>query len=147
MSTSWLETVRCFRPNILIEGSPRAIESELAAVCSVFAGPTWTCWLPGPLDLPDANAELFVLRNVGTLAGEQQASLARWMERHLPIVLVSVNAGSLYSLVTSGVFSAQLYYRLNTVLIAAEGDEDRVDLPLGSALASATERSRDATDV
>ena len=105
-----------YHPNILIVGSERVAESTLQGLSPLFAGPTHTCILPGPLDLPRAGCAALILRNVDALNTEQQAELWRWLESGLQVPVVSVSSSSVFPLVTSGSFSARLYYRLNIIL-------------------------------
>ena len=103
-------------PNILIVGSEFAAESALQGLRPLFAGPTHTCVLPGPLRFPRAGCAALILRNVGALNTEQQAELWKWLESGPRVPVVSVSSSSVFPLVTSGSFSARLYYRLNVIL-------------------------------
>ena len=103
-----------FRPNILIIGSERAAESILDGICPLLDGPIERCELPGPLRLPETGA--LILRNVGALLSEQQSELLQWLDRAPGVPVLSVNASPLFAQVQNGMFSQQLYYRLNTVL-------------------------------
>lgn len=107
-----------FRPNILIIGSERAAESILDGICPLLDGPIERCDLPGPLRLPETGA--LILRNVGALVSEQQNELMQWLDREPGVPVLSVNASPLFAQVENGMFSQQLYYRLNTVLEHAE---------------------------
>ena len=109
-----------YLPNILIEGDERAIEAELQRLIPLLTGPVHVCRLPGPLHLPDDGGAL-ILRNVGLLDAEQQSELFRWLESPDPGRVVSMNSSSLFDLVLAGVFSEQLYYRLNTMLEVTDG--------------------------
>ena len=58
---------RCV-PNILIVGSEGAAETALHELSFMFAGPTDTRVLPGPLlPLPRADCSALILRNVESL--------------------------------------------------------------------------------
>jgi hypothetical protein len=104
------------QPNILIVGSEPVAELALQGLSPLFTGPTHTCVLPGPLDLPRAGCSALILRNVDALNTEQQAELWRWLESGVQVPVVSVSSSSVFPLVTSGNFSARLYYRLNIIL-------------------------------
>jgi hypothetical protein len=105
-----------YRPNILIIGSGHAAEEILDGIQQTLEGPIETRVLPRPLDLPDGDCRVLVLRNVGDLDEAQQAELMTWIEGNPNVAVVSMNRTSLYALVTKGKFSERLYYRLNTVL-------------------------------
>ena len=107
---------RCV-PNILIVGSEGAAETALQELSFMFAGPTDTRVLPGPLlPLPRANCAALILRNVESLTPEQQMQLSRWLDSRPGVPVVSVTSSSVFPLVGDGTFSAPLYYRLNMIV-------------------------------
>ena len=125
---AWLDELPApYRFNILIVGSERAAEAELERVRPLLPDPVHTCQLPGPLQLPDKCGAALILLNVGALNVEQQAELIQWLDRSERGPVVSLHPSSLFDCVRAGQFSADLYYRLNTVLQTAGGAADTVD--------------------
>ena len=59
-----------------------------------------------------------ILEDVCTLAADEQTRLLQWLERAGPqTTIVSTAPHSLYPLVSAGLFDANLYYRLNVMLL------------------------------
>ena len=102
--------------NFLLVGPERATEAALQQLSLLFGGPTETCVLPGPLQLPPAGCAALILRNVGALDGDQQEELSHWLEHGPRVSVVSMNPSSVFDLVANGEFDDRLYYRLNMVL-------------------------------
>jgi transcriptional regulator of acetoin/glycerol metabolism len=106
-----------FGGNVLLVGAQAAAKAvELAA--GLFQAPYETRQLPGPLSLPSAQRGTLVLQNVGLLDPDQQSSLLLWLDANPEVRVVSVHPSPVFELVTQGVFSDRLYYRLNTVLMS-----------------------------
>ena len=104
-------------PNILIVGSDGAAETALQELSFVFAGPTDTRVLPGPLlPLPRANCAALILRNLESLTPAQQMELSQWLDSRPGVPVVSVNSSSVFPLVGDGTFNEELYYRLNMIV-------------------------------
>ena len=63
--------------------------------------------------------ETLLIRNVDRLSASQQHQLSCKLERaaEAPIRVLATTAVPLFELVTAGLFSEALYYRLNTVLV------------------------------
>ena len=107
---------RCL-PNILIVASEGAAETALQELSFVFAGPTDTRVLPGPLlPWPRADCAALILRNVESLTREQQMELSQWLDSRPGVPVVSVNSLPVFPLVGNGTFSQPLYYRLNMIV-------------------------------
>ena len=107
---------RCV-PNVLIVASERAAETALQELSFMFAGPTDTRVLPGPLlPLPRADCAALILRNVESLTPEQQMELSQWLDSRPGVPVVSVTSSSVFPLVGDGTFSGRLYYRLNMIV-------------------------------
>jgi hypothetical protein len=118
--TTWLrpeewQLLVTARPNVLMEG---ADETTQAIVCEAMA------WLPKPhatwIGSPprgDRPATL-VVRSVSAFDQDQQHSLFDWLEAPGDrIQVISTTSEPLYPLVARGVFLANLYYRLNVLLL------------------------------
>jgi hypothetical protein len=109
-----LQSVRRWRPNILLIGPPTASGDLLPVLLS-------RCRLPvhemcgGQLNgMPDDGT--LVLRDLADLNPGAQRELFRWLETHGGRVqVVSVAPTPLFPLVAEGEFSEALFYRLNVV--------------------------------
>ena len=107
---------RCL-PNILIVGSEGAAETALQELSFMFAGPTDTRVLPGPLlPLPRADCAALILRNVESLTRVQQMELSQWLDSRPGVPVVSVASSCVFPRVGDGTFSEPLYYRLNMIV-------------------------------
>ena len=104
------------RPNMLVTGPAAAVDAFIHAVTPNLRVPVQSLAAGTlPPRLP-ADGTL-ILRDVDTLAGDQQERLVRWLDEpqngHTQVI--SITATSLYLLVSAGMFSDRLYYRLNVV--------------------------------
>jgi sigma54-dependent transcription regulator len=104
------------RPNMLVTGPGAAVDALIRAVTpnlrapvQSFAGGTLPPRLPADGTL--------ILRDVDTLADDQQQRLVRWLDEPQTgrTQVIAFTATSLYLLVAAGIFSDRLYYRLNVV--------------------------------
>ena len=111
-----LSAIRHYFPNVLLVGVRSRNETALAELLPDCREPRY---LDGGLSLrPDVGT--VVLRDVETLDATAQSELARWIEQTSGRVqLITLTTAPLFSLVTSGLFSADLYYRLNVITIGA----------------------------
>ena len=76
---------------------------------------------------PELTGGTLVIRDVDRLDPGQQDRLLRWMRRRCPAVQVLVVARTpLFAEVVHGRFSAELYYRMNTVIVEVRAP---LDLP------------------
>ena len=104
------------RPNMLVTGSGAAVDAFIHAVTPSLRAPVQS--LAGGTLPPRLPADgTLILRDVDTLAGDQQQRLVRWLDepQHGHTQVISITATSLYLLVAAGMFSDRLYYRLNVV--------------------------------
>ena len=117
LQAEWDVAIRA-RSNVLLVGPASATEAMLVAMRPHLDEPLRQFVPEAGVPVPQPHEGTLVLLEVERLDPEQQAQLARWLERfdERPRVQV-VSAGSvpLYSLVETGAFLADLYYRLNVV--------------------------------
>ena len=111
-----LSAIRHNFPNVLLVGIRSRNETTLAELLPYCREPRY---LDGGLPLrPDVGT--VVLRDVETLDATAQSELARWIEQTSGRVqLITLTTAPLFSLVTSGLFRPDLYYRLNVITIGA----------------------------
>jgi hypothetical protein len=109
-----LQTVRRWRPNILLIGPPTASDDLLPLLLSRCRPPVHEI-CGGQLNvMPDAGT--LVLRDLADLDSAAQRELFRWLEAQGGRVqVVSVAPMPLFPLVAEGEFSEALFYRLNVV--------------------------------
>ena len=103
------------RPNVLLEGPPETTDAIVGEAIGWLPAPhaTWT-GVPPSGDRP---ATLLV-RSVSAFDQDQQHSLLDWLEAPGDrMQVISTTTEPLYPLVSRGVFLANLYYRLNVVLL------------------------------
>jgi hypothetical protein len=118
--TTWLrpdewQLLVTARPNVLLEGADEATE---AIVCEAMG------WLPTPHATwsgspPCGNRPAtLVVRSIAAFDRDQQHSLFDWLEAPGDRVqVISTTSEPLYPLVSRGAFLANLYYRLNVLLL------------------------------
>ena len=68
--------------------------------------------------LPADPVGTLVLKNPAGLTAHEQSQLFDWIGRHPAAQIITVTSEPLYPLVQAGVFSDDLYYRLNAFMIA-----------------------------
>lgn len=83
-------------------------------------------WSPDQaVDVPELSTGTLVIRAVERLDMRQQQRLAQWIAANSPRVrVVALAREPLYARVLDGRFSAALYYRVNTVVVALRGAAD-----------------------
>lgn len=114
--------------NVLLEGSPSEIEGTLAALRPYLREPVCEFRPAQGAEVPHASEGTLILLDVARLDAGQQAALLRWFDGfdgRVPVRIVSTSAESLFSLVGSGAFLSELYYRLNALLIRLPGSDER----------------------
>jgi len=103
------------RPNTLLEGPHEATDAIVGEAMEWLAEPlaTWT----GAPPSSDRPATLLV-RSVSALDRDQQRALLAWLDAPGDrIQVISTTTDPLYPLVDRGAFLANLYYRLNVLLL------------------------------
>jgi hypothetical protein len=112
------------RPNTLLEGPHEATDAIVGEAMEWLAEPhaTWT-GAPPSCDRPAT----LVVRSVSALDQEQQQALLAWLDAPgSRMQVISTTDDPLYPLVSRGAFLANLYYRLNVLLLDVAAT-DRVD--------------------
>jgi hypothetical protein len=108
------------RRNFLLAGAPSAVDAMLASMLPHLFEPI-RLFAPdteGPVPLPTEGT--LILMEIGLLNGNQQSELVAWLDqldRRDPVQIVSTTSRQILPLVESGVFRAELYYRLNVIRI------------------------------
>jgi len=105
------------RPNVLLNGPQPTTDAVLDALKPRLRRPH-AHWVPeAQLTLPLQNGTL-ILHEIIALNTQQQEQLLQWLS-HLsePSQVVSTSSSSLYALVQDGKFSADLFYRVNVVVV------------------------------
>jgi hypothetical protein len=109
------------RVNVLLTGVDGVVRSMLETMLMDLQTPI-ASWYPGErLVLPPvARTGTMILHDVGAMSHEDQLRLLEWSEQAAGRTqIVSTAPAALMPLVRAGVFSDQLYYRLNTVFVDA----------------------------
>ena len=106
------------RSNLLLAGSLSAIDAMLVALKPHLSAPLrqYNATTGGPV--PQPREGTLILLEVDSLDGNQQAKLVEWLDRFEErgrVQVVSTTSAPLFSLVETGAFLANLYYRLNVV--------------------------------
>jgi hypothetical protein len=119
LQADWDLAVRTHH-NLLLEGSPSDTEERLAALTPHLRGPLCEFTPADGASLPQPREGTLILLEVARLDAARQTALVRWLDKfdeRGPVRVVSTSSQPLFSLVGSGAFSSELYYRLNVVLI------------------------------
>lgn len=112
---------------VLIVGRPDSLEQSLLALAPHLARPVcfWSgdCLLPSPIKV-----KTLVVRQVDRLVPIRQLDLMRWLDEaaRAGARVVSTTSIPLVERVTAGLFLEGLYYRLNTMVLAA-ADASAID--------------------
>jgi hypothetical protein len=127
LQADWDMAVRT-EVNLLLEGSPSDIEGSLAALTPHLRAPICEFTPADGAHAPQPREGTLILLEVARLDAGQQATLLRWFDEfdgRVPVRIVSTSSEPLFSLVGSGRFLSELYYRLNAVLIKPPRSEER----------------------
>lgn len=119
LQADWDMAVRT-EVNLLLEGSPSDIEEILAALKPHLREPVCEFRPVDAASVPQPREGTLILLEAARLDAAQQAALLRWFDgfdERVPVRIVSTSSEPLFSFVGSGAFPAELYYRLNAVLI------------------------------
>jgi hypothetical protein len=114
--------------NLLLEGASSATTEMLAAMGPYLRQPIEEYTPRAGAPVPQTPEGTLILLEVARLDLEQQIQLLRWLDAlhtRLHVQIVSTTCTPLFSLVETGAFLPDLYYRLNVVRIglntSAEG--------------------------
>ena len=106
--------------NLLVEGTSPATERLVTLLAPHLRGPVVRRAAQQPFDLPTACGSL-LLTDVSKLSDRGQAALLAWLDgRAQRTQVISTTARRLFPLVARGRFAADLYYRLNTVVLTLD---------------------------
>jgi transcriptional regulator of aromatic amino acid metabolism len=111
--------------NLLLVAAPSATSEMLVALKSYLRAPLHE-YTPNGGPVPQPPEGTLVLFEVARLNKTQQTQLLHWLDQineRLQVQVVSTSSEPLFPLVQSGAFLADLYYKLNVVLI------DLIDVP------------------
>jgi hypothetical protein len=104
--------------NVLLEGPIVDTHAALLRLQPHIRKPIAWGQPQGPLELPAKAAGALVLWDVEKLSLADQARLLLWIdESDARVQVVSTTEHSLFPLVRDGLFNAELYYRLNVMLL------------------------------
>ena len=121
--SGWIREVMAKEPhfNVLVECPGLPTLAAFVAIAELCDQTPFLCLLPGSLRLPAEGRRTILLGDISQLTRQQQRDLYDWMERgHEATPIISVSSVPLWSLVQSGGFMEDLYYRLNVVTVKAE---------------------------
>jgi len=113
--------------NLLLIGSDAATREFLAPLIASAVSPVVYCTGANP-EFPDGPAGSLLVRDVGRLTLVHQQRLLDWLNDRRHWSVIATSAGSIFSMVKSGVFAEDLYYRLNTVTLLLNQSR-RLDAP------------------
>jgi hypothetical protein len=105
----------------LVLGPAGATSAVITALQADFCSPVVNVRAGGPLTLP-ASARTLLIHEVSTLDTADQDRLLQWLDRG-PRSVIAVTSEPLFPLVQRGAFLPDLFYRLNIIVIDAEGQE------------------------
>ena len=119
------ELVVAARQNVLLQGPQPALDAAVALLRRQLCGPLqhWRagCGVPLPPRLPGA----MFLTAVDACSDAEQKALLLWLqETDCRVQVVSTTTRKLYDAVLRGDFRADLYYRLNIVLLELAPSND-----------------------
>ena len=105
--------------NLLLIGSSPETGAMLDALEPHFREPICRCTAKAGAALPEPTAGTLIVFGVDGLDARQQEHMLRWIHRSPPtrVQVVCTSSQSLYRLVQADDFLAELYYRLNIVLL------------------------------
>jgi hypothetical protein len=104
------------RPNTLLEGPHETTDAIVGEAMEWLAEP-YATWCGAPPARCDRPATLLV-RSVSALDRDQQQALLAWLDAPgNRMQVISTTTDPLYPLVSRGAFLANLYYRLNVLLL------------------------------
>ncbi len=116
--TPWQLLLRT-RPNVLVIGPPRAIDSFISSAARSLRAPIASIACRNGLSLNPGGT--LVLRDIDVLDSDAQAHLCAWLDdpANASTQIVSTTTIRLFSRVLANQFAGKLYYRLNTITLRA----------------------------
>jgi hypothetical protein len=102
--------------NTLMIGAPLPVTRALTIAWTSLRRPVVWCDA-AQLRLPTGPVGTFIVWRADELTPDDQQHLSRWMENSESTRVLARSSQALYPLVEQGAFAADLYYRLNTVLL------------------------------
>jgi hypothetical protein len=119
--------------NLLVRGEKSAATATVVALSTDFPPPL-TTWLAGTdVDLPALDRGTLVIHDIDRLDLASQRILLTWLEdRTRRVRVITTVTQDLFAMVTAGVFADQLYYRLNTIVVDAVGEDGQPKLRYGA---------------
>ena len=123
LHAEWDLVIRA-RSNLLLAGSLSATDAMLVALKPRLHAPIreYNPATAGPA--PQPREGTLILLEVDSLDANQQVQLVEWLDRFEErgrVQVVSTTSAPLFSLVETGAFLANLYYRLNVVRMDVTG--------------------------
>ena len=113
------------RPNVLVIGPVAQTEAAVTAIVAAVGKPA-RLWAPDvPLPVR-ADGRAIVIRDVATLSPVLQKAWLAWLstqQRRRPHI-IATSSIAVFPLIAQGMFLADLYYRLNTILLDLRGSTD-----------------------
>jgi len=106
------------RSNVLVIGSVADTEAAVSAIVAALEKPVYF-WAPD-VPLPArADGHAIGIRDIGTLSPALQLAWLAWLtaQRRRRPHIIATSSIPVFPLVTQGMFLADLYYRLNTILL------------------------------
>jgi hypothetical protein len=114
-----LQIIRDKRPNVLLIGPTRVVDSAVNCLVMGAGAPVWF-WTPAQ-PIQRAERAIVVIRDAGILAPREQAAWLEALDRPLcerPLQVIATNSFAIFPLVQRGLFLDGLYYRLNSMLVS-----------------------------
>ena len=104
--------------NLLLEGPRASTEATLRRLAPRLRGPVkWMrCGVAFTFPLGEVGA--LILWDVEALGSQEQTGLLAWIDAHPRTTIVSTTAHPLFACVARELFDAELYYRLNVLLLS-----------------------------
>jgi len=104
--------------NLLLEGPRASTEATLRRLAPRLRGPVKWMRRGAAFALPLGEVGALILRDVGALGPQEQTGLLTWSDAHPRSTIVSTTAHPLFAFVARELFDAELYYRLNVLLLS-----------------------------
>ena len=106
------------RPNVLVIGPVAQTEAAVNAIVAALGKPA-RFWAPDVALPARADRRAIVIRDVATLSPVLQKAWLAWLstqQRRRPHI-IATSSIAVFPLIAQGMFLADLYYRLNTILL------------------------------